>query len=77
MNEASSSLGKILIIIGAVLVLAGIILLFANRIPFFGKLPGDIFFRGKNFTFYFPLMTSIVISVILTLIFFLIGKFRQ
>jgi hypothetical protein len=66
-----------LIVIGAVLILIGLLLLFANKIPFLGKLPGDIFFRKGNFTFYFPLMTSIVISVVLTLIFYFISKFRQ
>jgi len=73
----SNSIGKVLIVAGAVLVVIGIILLLANRIPFIGRLPGDIFFRKGNFTFYFPVVTSIVLSIVLTLIFYLISKFRQ
>jgi len=71
------SLGKYLIIFGLIIILAGIIIVFFPRLNFFGKLPGDISFRGKNFTFYFPIVTSIVISIILTLIFWVINYFRK
>ncbi len=64
-------IGKSLIIFGVVLVLVGFLLTFANKIPFIGRLPGDIYVQKKNFTFYFPLATSILISVILSLIFWL------
>ena len=77
MSEATTGIGKILILIGGIIVVIGILLLFAGKIPFLGKLPGDIFFKKGNFTFYFPLMTSIVISIVLTLIFYLISKFRH
>lgn len=73
MNEFQS-IGKILIFIGALILLAGIALLFWDRIPFFGKLPGDVIIKGKNFTFYFPIVTSIILSLILTLILYLFRK---
>ncbi len=49
-------------------------MVFAGKIPWLGRLPGDFFFRGKNFSFYFPLTTSILISVILTLILWFINR---
>ncbi len=61
-------LGRTLIVIGAVIVIIGLMLTFAPRIPFLGKLPGDIYIKRDNFVFYFPLATSIVISIILSLI---------
>ena len=64
-------IGKTLIIFGVVLVLVGFLLTFANKIPFIGRLPGDIYVQKKNFTFYFPLATSILISAILSLVFWL------
>ena len=64
-------IGKTLIIFGIILIGVGILLTFFNKIPFLGKLPGDIYIQKKNFTFYFPLATSILISIILSLIFWL------
>jgi len=64
-------LGKLLILFGAVLIGAGVMLVFFNKIPFLGKLPGDIYIQKKNFTFYFPLATSLLVSAILSLIFWL------
>ena len=52
----------------------GLILLFSGKAPWLGRLPGDFYFKGKNFSFYFPLATSLLISIILTLIFWLIGR---
>ena len=69
------STGKVLIVLGVVFVVVGIILTQFNKIPFLGKLPGDILIKKGNFTFYFPIVTSIVASVILTLILYLINKF--
>jgi len=69
-------MAKIIIVIGAVLVLIGLAMLFIQKAPFLGKLPGDILIKRENFTFYFPLTTSIVISVIVSLILCLISKFR-
>jgi len=69
-----SGLGKMLIIFGVILVLAGVVLLLAPKIPWLGKLPGDITYRGKGFTFYFPLGTCILLSILLSLILYLFRK---
>ncbi len=69
-----SSFGKILIFFGAVLIIIGILFTFAGKIPYIGRLPGDIYVKKENFVFYFPLATSILISLILTLIFLLFGR---
>lgn len=68
--------GKVLIIIGSLVLLAGLALYFFDKIPFFGKLPGDIVVKKKNFSFYFPLGTSILISVLLSLLLYFINRFR-
>ncbi|MCM8786432.1 MAG: DUF2905 domain-containing protein [Candidatus Omnitrophica bacterium] len=72
-------IGKIFIILGIIFVLfgAGIYLFSYFKIPFLGRLPGDIFMQKKNFTFYFPITTSILLSIILSFIFFLIGRFLK
>lgn len=64
-------LGKIVILAGAVLILIGIALTFFDRIPLVGRLPGDIHIKRDNFQLYFPLTTSIVVSIILTLLLWL------
>ncbi len=69
--------GKILILFGILLIILGIIFSFSGKIPYLGKLPGDIFVKKENFTFYFPLTTCILISIILSLIFYLISKFLK
>ncbi|RKX56549.1 MAG: DUF2905 domain-containing protein [Thermodesulfobacteriota bacterium] len=63
-----SGLGKFLILIGIFLVLIGIFLTYLPKIPYMGKLPGDIYIKKGNFTFYFPLATCILLSIILTII---------
>ncbi len=68
------ALGKMLIILGCIIIVIGVILLFAHKIPFIGRLPGDIYVKRDNFTFYFPLTTSIIISIILTLIFWIFRR---
>lgn len=68
--------GKILILTGIIIVIIGVILTFAGKIPFLGKLPGDISIKRENFTFYFPVTTSIIVSILLSLILYLIGKFK-
>lgn len=73
MNEFSS-FGKILVIIGLVIVGIGVLLWLGGKIPWIGRLPGDIIIKRENFTFYFPLATSILASLVLTLIMFLLGK---
>ncbi len=70
-----ADLGKLLLIAGLVIAGAGVLLLlFKEGIPFIGKLPGDIVLRKKNFTFYFPIATSILLSIILSLIFYFLGR---
>lgn len=68
------SLGKLLLGFGLLLAAAGLILMFAQHIPGIGRLPGDIIIRKKNFTFYFPLATGLVLSLILSLILWLMGR---
>jgi hypothetical protein len=67
-------LGKMLILLGVFIILIGLFLLIGEKIPWVGRLPGDIIIRKKNFTFYFPIVTSILISIILTLLFTLFRK---
>lgn len=62
------NLGKIIIFVGVFLVIFGLLLTLSNKIPFIGKLPGDFVFKRDNFSIYFPLATSIILSVILTLV---------
>ena len=64
-------LAKILIFTGVILVAAGFVFLFFGKVPGIGRLPGDILIKRENFTFYFPVMTSVLISIILSFIFFL------
>ena len=70
-------LGKFLVLAGFVLIGLGIILLFSDKIPFLGKLPGDMVVEKRNFTFYFPIATSILISVTLSIVFYLLGYFKK
>jgi hypothetical protein len=73
-----AELGKLLLGVGFLLVVAGAVLLLASRfgVPL-GRLPGDFSFRGRNVSFFFPLGTSILLSVLLSLILFLISRFRR
>ncbi|MDO1447857.1 DUF2905 domain-containing protein [Rhodocytophaga aerolata] len=64
-----------LIVAGIVLLIAGLFFVFSPKIPFLGKLPGDIMVKKENFTFYFPLASSILLSVLISLIVYLIRKF--
>lgn len=66
--EPFGGLGKTLILLGAALIVVGLIFVVAPKIPFLGKLPGDIHLRGKNWSFSFPVVTCIVISIVLTLL---------
>ena len=73
-----SDLGKLLMVFGAVLLAAGVLLTFAGRLNLpLGRLPGDLVYRGKNTVFYFPLATSILISIVLSLTFYLVGRLRR
>jgi hypothetical protein len=61
-------LGRILLIVGGIIVILGLILLFSNHIPFLGKLPGDIMVKKNGFSFYFPIVTMLIISILITII---------
>ena len=69
-----SDLGRFLVVIGVILVIVGAVMMLAPKIPWLGKLPGDISFKRGNVSFYFPLGTCILISIILTLIMYLFRK---
>ncbi|OPX98438.1 MAG: hypothetical protein A4E60_03059 [Syntrophorhabdus sp. PtaB.Bin047] len=68
------SMGKMLIILGVILIVIGLVFTYGPKIPWLGKLPGDISIRKDNFSFYFPITTSIVISIILTILFSIFRK---
>jgi len=72
-----SFFGKTLILFGILLVILGIIFSLFEKIPYLGKLPGDIYVKKGNFTFYFPLASCLLMSIILSLIFYLISKFLK
>jgi hypothetical protein len=73
-----ADLGKVLVFLGAAIVVVGLVFVLLGRtnLPL-GRLPGDIVYRGKNTIFYFPLATSIVISVVLSVLMYFIGKLRK
>jgi len=69
-------IGKGIIFIGIMIVIIGIILTFSDKLPFnLGRLPGDIVYKKENTSFYFPITTSIIISIVLSLLLYLFGKF--
>lgn len=70
-----AGLGKILVVFGLLIAVVGALLILGDRLPLrLGRLPGDIVWRGKNTTFYFPIATSLLLSVLLSLILWLIGR---
>jgi hypothetical protein len=73
-----TEIGKMLVFLGLLAAALGLVFMLAGRGHFpIGRLPGDIVYRGKHTTFYFPLATSILISVVLTLVFYVLGKIRH
>ena len=66
--------GKILIIFGLITIALGILFIFAGKISWFGRLPGDICIQKKNFSFYFPVTTCILLSIVITFIIWLFGR---
>jgi hypothetical protein len=76
---AQFQLGKFLIIVGVLLVVVGLLLMAGGKFSFFGlgRLPGDIAYKGKNVQFYFPIVTCLVLSVVVTLVFWLISLFTK
>lgn len=77
--EGLPSLGKTLVYVGAIIVVVGLLFMLSEKLnfPFIGKLPGDIHIKGKNFQFYFPIVTSIVLSVLLTLVLYAVSYFSK
>lgn len=73
-----TEIGKMLVVLGIVIAAAGLLFMLLGRtnLPI-GRLPGDILYRGKHTTFYFPLVTCILLSVVLSLVLYLIGRFRH
>jgi membrane protein implicated in regulation of membrane protease activity len=67
-------LGKSLIVVGVLIVVVGAVLMLAGRVPWVGRLPGDIYIQRGKWSFYFPVVTSLVVSVLLTLLFWLFGR---
>ena len=71
-------LGRVLLVLGAILFATGALLYFNGRLPLrLGRLPGDIAYRGKNTSIYFPIVTCLVVSAVLSLIFWLVSHFRR
>jgi len=71
-------MGRVIVFLGiALVVIGGIVMLLGRTGVPLGRLPGDIVYRGKNTIFYFPLATSILLSVVLSLVFYLFGHFRR
>ena len=70
------SLGRILLVVGAIIAGFGLVLLLSPKLPWLGRLPGDILIRRERFSFYFPLASCLLASLILSLVLWLVGRFR-
>jgi len=77
MEVFDMNIGRLFIIMGVILVAVGLILTFWQKIPLIGRLPGDIYFERGNFRFYFPIVTSILLSLILTFIFHIVSRISK
>jgi hypothetical protein len=76
--DAIRETGKLLIVLGIVLAGAGALLVFSGKLPFrLGRLPGDIVYQGRNGSFYFPLVTCVLLSVVLSLLLWVVNHFRR
>jgi len=69
-------IGKMLIFLGIILIVIGAVLFLANKVPWIGRLPGDIYIKRGNFSFYFPIATCILISIIISAILWLLSRLR-
>lgn len=74
MADGIQYIGKVLIIAGITAVAIGGLFMLAGKVPWIGRLPGDIIIQKRNFTFYFPLATSVLLSLLLTLVFWFFGR---
>jgi hypothetical protein len=76
--DRMGDLGRMLVFLGGLLLILGLVLILAGKVNLpIGRLPGDIVYRGKNTTFYFPLATSILLSVILSLVLYVVNRMRR
>jgi hypothetical protein len=71
-----NDLAKGIILLGVVLIVVGLLLLVFQKVPFLGRLPGDFLIKRDKFTFYFPLATSIIVSLLISLVLYLFNKWR-
>jgi Na+-driven multidrug efflux pump len=69
-----TDIGKTLIALGLLIALVGVVLTFVGRVPWLGRLPGDIHVQRGNWSFYFPLATSLLLSVVLSVLFYVFGR---
>jgi membrane protein implicated in regulation of membrane protease activity len=69
-----NGLGKLLIVLGGILIVIGAAIVLGGKLPWFGRLPGDIYLERRNFTFFFPITTSILISVILSVVLYILSR---
>jgi Protein of unknown function (DUF2905) len=75
---AAREFGRMLLVLGAFICVVGAFFFFGGKLPFrLGRLPGDIYYQGKNSSFYFPVVTCLLLSVALTLIFWVIGHLKK
>jgi hypothetical protein len=74
MTPEFQQFGKIMIFAGIFLLVIGILFIFGDKIPFIGRLPGDIYIKKSNFTFYFPIVSSILVSLLISFIIYLFRK---
>ena len=76
-TEIMEDMGRMLIVLGLVFIVAGVLITFGGRLPIrLGRLPGDIAYQGKNTSFYFPIVTCILLSVVLSLVMWVVNRFR-
>ena len=69
-------MGRILVVVGGLTLVLGLAIMFFEKIPFLGKLPGDISIKKENFEFHFPITTSLVLSVLISIVFWIISQFK-
>lgn len=75
--QGFEEMGKLLVVLGGFIILMGVLLLFAGKLPYIGRLPGDIVIKRENFGCYIPLATSLLLSILLTIILNLILRLRR
>lgn len=77
-SSGVSSMGRVLVIAGAVLIVVGLVVMAAGRLGIpFGRLPGDVSYRGRHVTVFAPLATSLLLSLLVSLVLYLIARFRR